>query len=921
MSRALPLVFLLFIIPTNLLTGQKGCPVIADILNRFYEEPEAIVTIEAEVRAACPAALDSLSIAYHKRSVYAYGAEEPLATAIAFAERALRVQQELYQDSMALPLAKSLANLGLFHRNNGEAPTAERYLLAAEDAFRELDIYSRRYRNREQLVFLWQDAGDYGRAEEILPLLLAEAQAEEDTYRIAEAHRLYGRQYNQTRQYPRAVPHLRQADALFSSIGEAHWAMESQLELGRTYYHLKEYTAAKKTSLNALRQAEASTSATSVISIQNHLGLIALRSGEQAEAKDWFTKARKNAEDAQDPIRLAATLDNTAELLLLQNEPQEAVNFILQAISVLIPDWSFSQETPLPRPAQYESASDRTGIFIYLGDLARAYTAAGQVVEAREALAAADGLADQLRAEYGASVSKLFWRERALPIYDHAIRLSQGPQDVDNAFYFLEKSRSILLLEALLRADADANLPTELKEALARSSQRLRQNQRALAHLEKKVAEKEDADKKKELQSGILSLRDTLKQLRTTAMATYPQLAALINSPPVIAIDQAQAQLAEGGWDRQLTYFLGGDTARVMVLSPTEASLHSLGPTKEVERSIRNVLSFFGSAEAIDQDPAGFLRASNTAYETLLAWLPLKSGERLLVLPDGLLNYLPFGALVKEAGGSDLATAEYLLRTNSVSYAASATVLKKQNQVSFPGQVAMALAFCPFIEKLPGSSVAALPFSSEEVAALANLYPTLTQDKGEASRVSLLKAMGNKRIVHLSTHAYATAEGKEQPRILTATEPVYLTDIYGLQLGNELVTLSACQSNIGPLAKGEGVLSLGRAFASAGARGVVASLWSLNDRATADITSSFYQKLAEGHPKPLALHEAQLAYLNREDLPAYLKSPYYWAGLTYYGDAGTLAKGFTFPWWSWLLISVGLLGVLFFLRSRRRTVR
>ncbi|MEM1357546.1 MAG: CHAT domain-containing protein, partial [Bacteroidota bacterium] len=263
----------------------------------------------------------------------------------------------------------------------------------------------------------------------------------------------------------------------------------------------------------------------------------------------------------------------------------------------------------------------------------------------------------------------------------------------------------------------------------------------------------------------------------------------------------------------------------------------------------------------------------------------------------------------------------YLLRSNPVSYAASATVLQRQSQSSTLNQSTEALAFCPFTKKLAGKSVAALPFSVAEVAALESLYPTLTQDQRQASRLALLEAVNDKKIVHLSTHAYATAEGKEQPRILTATEPVYLPDIYGLQLDSKLVTLSACQSNIGPLAKGEGVLSLGRAFTSAGAQGVVASLWSLNDRATADITSSFYQKLAKGHPKPLALHEAQLAYLDREDLPAYLKSPYYWAGLTYYGDAGTLTADSFLPWWTWLLTIVGLFGLLFFLRGRRPASR
>jgi CHAT domain-containing protein len=156
------------------------------------------------------------------------------------------------------------------------------------------------------------------------------------------------------------------------------------------------------------------------------------------------------------------------------------------------------------------------------------------------------------------------------------------------------------------------------------------------------------------------------------------------------------------------------------------------------------------------------------------------------------------------------------------------------------------------------------------------------------------------------------------PRILTATEPVYLPDVYAHRLNAALVTLSACQSNIGPLARGEGVLGMGRAFAAAGAQGVVASLWMLNDRAAADVNDRFYEQLARGVSKPVALHQAQLDYLNRTDMPAYLKSPYYWAGLTYYGDANPLP---TSPnlWWFVFPILIVLAAAWRFLRSRDKT--
>ncbi|MEL7162307.1 MAG: hypothetical protein AAFN92_16235, partial [Bacteroidota bacterium] len=116
------------------LAGQD-CPSIAATLKQLYERPGEIEAVHAEVVAACPSHLDTLSIAYHKRSVYAFSSGEGLAPAIAFAQRALAVQQELYRDTMALPLAKSLYNLGLFYRNDYQPLVAKRYLARAEKAF------------------------------------------------------------------------------------------------------------------------------------------------------------------------------------------------------------------------------------------------------------------------------------------------------------------------------------------------------------------------------------------------------------------------------------------------------------------------------------------------------------------------------------------------------------------------------------------------------------------------------------------------------------------------------------------------------------------------------------------------------------------------------------------------------------------
>ncbi|MBC6992578.1 CHAT domain-containing protein [Neolewinella lacunae] len=917
MFRWLPCVLLLGGFTGGLFA--QPCPSVAETLSALYARPQAVEDIVAEVRARCPAHLDSLSVVFHGRSVYAYGSEGSYAGAIDFALRALEVQRELYAQAPAIPLGKTLANLGLFYRNQGQLRTAEPYLLEAEQVFRQLDAYQRLHNNREQLVYLWQANGDFGRAEELLESMLTEARAQHNALGEAEVLRLLGVQHIETGSYPAALAPLEASVAAFEAQGQAYWALTATMELGRAHFYLGHHTEARTLTLKALRGMAGEGQAYNQIVQQNLLGLNALRAGDAAEANDWLAKALSLAEGSNDPRLLALTTDNLAELARSQGNHAAAANLSQRAIAHLVPGWTYSEETPLPTEAQLALSVYPADVFKYLANLAQSLEAAGQVTATREALAAADALADLLRANYGAAVSKLFWRREALPVYDRAIRLSALAGDRENSFYYLEKSRAILLLEALLRERAGASLPPALADSLVLSEKRLLAGQRRL--LEEELANRPAVE------DSVLLLRDGLEELRKSVAERHPQVRELVARPPVVDLAAARSRLGEAGWDYQLTYFLGGDTARVFRLSAEGAALISLGPTAEIELAVRAVLAYFTAPEKIDQDPAGYLLASSHAYALLLAPLELPAGAGVLILPDGILASLPFVALVEGEAGADLASAAYVLRRHRIGYAQSATVLDHQSRPTdlapaTAPQKKWALAFAPFAPADPAGGAPVLPFSAQETAAVAQWYPTETRLGLAADRDFLLAALAEYPLLHLSTHAYSVEEGGLPPRILTASGALYPADIYALRLRAELIMLSACESNIGPLAEGEGMLGLGRAFTAAGARGVVASLWALNDRTTAEIVGSFYSHLAAGERKPTALHRAQLDYLERDDVPGYLKSPYYWAGLTYYGNADPLPAPAGWSNWFWLggvLVLLGLSWWLAWLRLRARS--
>jgi CHAT domain-containing protein len=138
-------------------------------------------------------------------------------------------------------------------------------------------------------------------------------------------------------------------------------------------------------------------------------------------------------------------------------------------------------------------------------------------------------------------------------------------------------------------------------------------------------------------------------------------------------------------------------------------------------------------------------------------------------------------------------------------------------------------------------------------------------------------------------------------------------ELHNLQLNTELVTLSACNTGFGKIQTGEGVMSLGRAFAYAGSPNVLMSLWSVPDGSTSKIMTEFYKHLANGMPKDVALRKAKLAYLNNAD--NLTSNPFYWSSFVLIGNAQPLQLQINsafyqqgmFLWWIFMLVGIAVL--------------
>jgi len=310
------------------------------------------------------------------------------------------------------------------------------------------------------------------------------------------------------------------------------------------------------------------------------------------------------------------------------------------------------------------------------------------------------------------------------------------------------------------------------------------------------------------------------------------------------------------------------------------------------------------------------VRSSKTGAETganlySLLVQPVRSEEsqaRLIIVPDGRLHLLPFGSLTDPQG-------RYLLESHVVTYAPSATVLHRIR--NSPVTHAPTLAFLgvgdvqyggdrtasnknspdaastgppadPF--NLVGGRFRDLPSTRDEVVAASQMFGEKRLLLGPDATEAAFKAepLAEFEIIHIAAHGIASAQFPDRAALLLGSDPksgedglLQVREIRDLSLNADLVTLSACDTGVGPLEGEEGVANLVRAFLFAGAKSVVASLWTANDPSTRTLMERFYRYIADGEDKGSALRHAQMDLIAEFGERAL---PFYWAGFILVGD-------------------------------------
>ncbi|MEO8533965.1 MAG: CHAT domain-containing protein [Flavobacterium sp.] len=354
------------------------------------------------------------------------------------------------------------------------------------------------------------------------------------------------------------------------------------------------------------------------------------------------------------------------------------------------------------------------------------------------------------------------------------------------------------------------------------------------------------------------------------------------------------------------TYFLGSDCIYNFTVENNAITLHYISLESTGFKNLMEFIRFFNDPNAIMNNPQRYNQLGNSIYKNLKI-PPSKNHKNLIIIPDGILSFLPFEALItKESATTNFAKMHYLLNDFNVAYNNSASFYV--NSVSSSKTKKTVLGIFPIFE----NTDFALTFSKNELQSIKKNFDGQFFENGDATFSNFKNNAGNYSILHLSTHA-SSGDLKTPASIKFSDEEILYSELYNLHINPDLVVLSACETGIGKLYKAEGAMSVARGFQFAGAQNLLFSLWKVNDFTTSVFMADFYKNIKNNQAYFEANANAKRDFLNDPNISNAKKSPYYWSAFVYYGSIAQPEKSSNYMLY---IISILMVIALFLVFNR-----
>jgi CHAT domain-containing protein/Tfp pilus assembly protein PilF len=739
---------------------------------------------------------------------------------------------------------------------------------------------------------------------------------------VAESYNNLGVIYERIRDYQNAEKFYTRALGIRKQILEPdHPELgQSYNNMGLIYLHQQRYEHALQYLQRALeiRQKSNGPNHPLVASCYRNMGEVYLEKEDYSRARQNHEKAlriRQSTLGAESP-HVAQSFNKIGRTYAGEKLYLESIKYYQKALVTLVPTFKDTNIFTNPPLEQIRSEEYLLGALAYK---ARAFLDLYQSDSSKKEFGTtsvstyqlASQLLDQMQLGYASQESKYVWGELAHPIYEEAIQISllifynTGETHYrDQAFGFAEKSHANVLLQSLYesRAKKFANIPAELLEEERQLRIDLTYYHGELQQL-KSSSSKQDSLKKIQLDNTIFILNEDYQQLIGQFENTYPEYYRLKYeiAPPSLAEIQAKLTEIEGATAK---FFWGDSNIYIFYLDQNRREVLALPQDTLLADKIRSM-----RRALINLEFEQYLDDAHGIYQILIKPIEkfLSDNRRLFIIPDGILYYLPFEALIREkpdvGDGPDFTRLTYLIKEFEISYHFSDALLmetlsrgKKQTDRAFLGIAPVFGEANESIGKeqiyhdifqwenilkvfrsgdLKQSKFPELAHSTVEVTEIKSLF----SERKLSSEVLLSADAREEKIktpdtreyqyLHFATHGMINERQPGNSGVVLAPEDsgsvqdgiLFANEIYDLELQADLVVLSACESGLGEIVKGEGLLGLTRGFIYSGAGNVIVSLWQVADQSTAQFMIQLYENILAGQSYGQALRNTKLAFI------------------------------------------------------------
>jgi CHAT domain-containing protein len=639
-----------------------------------------------------------------------------------------------------------------------------------------------------------------------------------------------------------------------------------------------------------------------------------------------YTKALDFYQQALSKIRATKMRSDEAEVLSYLGNVYEAMGLVQQTND------TYTQAVNISREIEYRDQEAEALFFLARFEMNR-----NNLEAAREYIEGSIEIIESLRANPSSNDLRASFMALKQDYYDLQIdvlmrlqqRSSRTKEFAEQAFRVSERARARGLLETL--AEARADIRQGVSSALLEKEFNLQKAINAKAASRQTLRGEKDKEQAARLDKEISELRSQLSEVRGKIRDESPNYAVLTQIVP-LTLSEIQKLLDDE--TMLLEYKLGENRSLLWVATSNSFDYYELPKREAIESKARRVYELLSSQNKTATSDAELAKATGELSQMILA--PASKSltkKRIIIIADGMLNYLPFAMLSNpQSAIRNLQSAIPLIEYHEIIYLPSASVLSllrrdlnkrdaTEKTVAVFADPVFNLNDPRFVEQNASAktkssqstkpltkdgslersvrdagitSFQRLRFTRDEATMISSL---LTSGQGmSALDFKANRAMATSdelkkyRIIHFATHGLLNSNHPELSGLVFSLfdekgQPqegfLRLHEIYNLKLNADLVVLSACQTALGKNVKGEGLIGLTRGFMYAGAPRVVASLWQVDDRATAELMKRFYKAMLKDGMKPAAaLRVAQVSMLQEERW----NSPRYWAAFVLQGE-------------------------------------